>query len=197
MTEAEYYALFEAYARGGAGRARPRRAAGPPGCRPHAGATALRRLSRPSPPPCAAAGQRQALRQQLAATSTREMAQWCNGWWVRQGDGKSIASSCESAPSPPTHPLLRSCTISRTERRLRDFWNGHRATIGVAASVAVLAVFSTLLGLEWWRAAKTCPLALRLHRAAPRNGPTQNQPESPLAHRAEPQLAPVTRCACR
>jgi S1-C subfamily serine protease len=47
--------------------------------------------------------------------------------------------------------------ISRTERRLREFWNGHRATMGVAASVAVLAVFCTLLGLEWWRAAKTQP----------------------------------------
>jgi S1-C subfamily serine protease len=29
--------------------------------------------------------------------------------------------------------------------------------MGVAASVAVLAVFCTLLGLEWWRAAKTQP----------------------------------------
>ena len=38
--------------------------------------------------------------------------------------------------------------ISRTERRLREFWSGHRATVGVAASVAVMAVFATLLGLE-------------------------------------------------
>jgi serine protease Do len=48
-------------------------------------------------------------------------------------------------------------SISRTEQRLREFWSGHRATMGVAASVAVMAVFSTLLGIEWWRAAKTEP----------------------------------------
>ena len=52
------------------------------------------------------------------------------------------------------NPLLR---ISRTERKLREFWGGHRATVGVAASVAILAVFSTLLGLEWWRAAQVRP----------------------------------------
>ncbi|RZK10339.1 MAG: serine protease [Hymenobacter sp.] len=44
-------------------------------------------------------------------------------------------------------------SISRTERRLREFWHGHRATMGVAASVAVMAVFSTLLGLDLWRSA--------------------------------------------
>jgi S1-C subfamily serine protease len=41
--------------------------------------------------------------------------------------------------------------ISRTERRLREFWSGHRATVGVAASVAVMAVFATLLGLDIYR----------------------------------------------
>ncbi|OON70772.1 hypothetical protein B0919_01805 [Hymenobacter sp. CRA2] len=47
----------------------------------------------------------------------------------------------------PDMPVLR---ISRTEQWLREFWHGHRATMGVAASVAVLAVFATLLGLQWW-----------------------------------------------
>lgn len=54
----------------------------------------------------------------------------------------------------PTMPVMR---ISRTEEQLRDFWSGHRATIAVAASVAVLAVFATLLGLEMWRTAQQKP----------------------------------------
>ncbi|KAA9331379.1 trypsin-like peptidase domain-containing protein [Hymenobacter busanensis] len=49
----------------------------------------------------------------------------------------------------PTMPVMH---ISRTEKWLREFWHGHRATMAVAASVAVLAVFGTLLGLEWWKA---------------------------------------------
>jgi S1-C subfamily serine protease len=56
--------------------------------------------------------------------------------------------------APAAVPMLR---ISRVERHLRDFWNGHRATVGVAASVAVLAVFSTLLGLQWWKAYQQKP----------------------------------------
>ena len=52
------------------------------------------------------------------------------------------------------NPMLR---ISRTERKLREFWSGHRATVGVAASVAVMAVFATLLGLDIWRNSKIQP----------------------------------------
>ncbi|SNR75047.1 MULTISPECIES: serine protease [Hymenobacter] len=55
------------------------------------------------------------------------------------------------ATSTAPRPLLR---ISRTEEKLRTFWHGHRATMMVAASVAVLAVFATLLGLEMYRAAQ-------------------------------------------
>ena len=51
----------------------------------------------------------------------------------------------------PTMPTLR---ISRTEQKLREFWQSHRATMMVAASVAVMAVFTTLLGIEWWRASQ-------------------------------------------
>lgn len=47
----------------------------------------------------------------------------------------------------PDMPVLH---ISRTEQWLREFWHGHRATMAVAASVAVMAVFATLLGLQWW-----------------------------------------------
>jgi S1-C subfamily serine protease len=47
----------------------------------------------------------------------------------------------------PDMPVVH---ISRTEQWLREFWHGHRATMGVAASVAVMAVFVTLLGLQWW-----------------------------------------------
>lgn len=62
----------------------------------------------------------------------------------------------ETAPhlTHSVNPMLR---ISRTERRLREFWSGHRATVGVAASVAILAVFSTLLGLDLWRSFRTQP----------------------------------------
>lgn len=49
----------------------------------------------------------------------------------------------------PDMPTLR---ISRTEQWLREFWHGHRATMAVAASVAVIAVFATLLGLQLWNA---------------------------------------------
>ena len=47
----------------------------------------------------------------------------------------------------PDMPVMH---ISRTEQWLREFWHGHRATMAVAASVAVLAVFATLLGLQLW-----------------------------------------------
>ena len=52
------------------------------------------------------------------------------------------------------NPLMPTVHISRLEQTLRTFWSSHRATIGVAASVAILAVFGTLLGIEWWQAAQ-------------------------------------------
>ncbi|GAA3935905.1 serine protease [Hymenobacter algoricola] len=51
-------------------------------------------------------------------------------------------------------PAMPTLYISPVERKLREFWGAHRATMMVAASVAVMAVFATLLGLEWWRAAQ-------------------------------------------
>lgn len=51
------------------------------------------------------------------------------------------------ATDQPQMPVMH---ISRTEQWLREFWHGHRATMAVAASVAVIAVFATLLGLQLW-----------------------------------------------
>ncbi|MBC8083667.1 MAG: trypsin-like peptidase domain-containing protein [Hymenobacter sp.] len=52
------------------------------------------------------------------------------------------------------HPAMPTLHISRTEQKLREFWQSHRATMMVAASVAVMAVFTTLLGIEGWRASQ-------------------------------------------
>ncbi len=149
MTEADYYALFEAYTTGqlaapARANLQARLAADPALALHYADYMELTATLR-------AAGQRQALRQQLTALHAALIP------------GTSVPESAAmlTATVNPLKPLERPAApklhISRTERRLRDFWNGHRATIGVAASVAVLAVFSTLLGLEWWRAAKTAP----------------------------------------
>ena len=151
MTEADYYALFEAYDRGElAAPARAdleaRLAADPALALRYADFAELTATLR-------AAGQRQALRRQLRGIHAAMTA---------PADAAAAPAPMRASRNPdyaPTAlpaaaPKLR---ISRTEQRLREFWTGHRATIGVAASVAIMAVFSTLLGLEWWRAAKTQP----------------------------------------
>ncbi|GAB2858006.1 trypsin-like peptidase domain-containing protein [Hymenobacter ruber] len=136
MTEADYYALFEAYSNGElAGPARAnleaRLAADPALALRYADFSEMTSTLR-------AYGQRQQARQQLrgihaamlAADAPEEMAQPATGL------------------THTVNPMLR---ISRTERKLREFWSGHRATVGVAASVAVMAVFATLLGLDLWK----------------------------------------------
>jgi S1-C subfamily serine protease len=146
MTEADYYALFEAYALGElAGPARAnleaRLAADPALALRYADFTEMTGTLR-------AYGQRQSMRQKLQGMHTAMLA-------AEAPAGLAQDAAAEATTLTHTvNPMLR---ISRTERRLREFWNGHRATMGVAASVAVLAVFCTLLGLEWWRAAKTQP----------------------------------------
>ncbi|SFQ33991.1 S1 family peptidase [Hymenobacter arizonensis] len=146
MTEADYYALFEAYAHGElAGPARAnfeaRLAADPALALRYADFTELTGTLR-------AYGQRQNTRQKLQGLHAAMLA-------AETPEEQSTEAAAEKSPLTHTvNPMLR---ISRTERVLREFWNGHRATMGVAASVAVLAVFATLLGLEWWRAAKTQP----------------------------------------
>ena len=142
MTEADYYALFEAYAHGElAGPARAnleaRLAADPALALRYADFAELTDTLR-------AQGQRQQLRQQLRGLHAAMV---------------SANKPAEKTAAQPTlthsvNPMLR---ISRTERRLREFWSGHRATVGVAASVAVMAVFATLLGLDIYRNSKIQP----------------------------------------
>ncbi|TPG62902.1 S1C family serine protease [Hymenobacter nivis] len=145
QTESDYYALFEAYERGElAPPARTgleaRLAADPDLALRYADFSELTGTLR-------AVGQRRALRQQLRGLHAEMLA--------AATEKQPVADAPAPGPLRATvNPLLR---ISRTERVLREFWSGHRATVGVAASVAVLAVFGSLLGLEWWRAANTKP----------------------------------------
>ena len=146
MTEADYYALFEAYADGElAGPARAnfeaRLAADPALALRYADFTEMAGTLR-------AYGQRQNVRQRLRDIHTAMLA---------ADAPEELPTPAANEPGKLTHsvnPLLR---ISRTERKLREFWNGHRATVGVAASVAVMAVFATLLGLDIYRNSKVQP----------------------------------------
>ena len=137
QTEADYYALFEAYQRGEL--AADVRAS-------------LEARLRAEP------------RLQQLYAEYLELTGTLRGYAERRRNRQTISFlhtamlAADAAPaaeeaSPLTvsvHPRLR---ISRTEQKLREFWGGHRATVGVAASVAVLAVMGTLLGLQTWRAA--------------------------------------------
>ncbi|MBD2723754.1 S1 family peptidase [Hymenobacter armeniacus] len=138
MTEADYYALFEAYADGElAGPARAsleaRMAADPDFALRYADFTELTGTLR-------AYRQRQQAREQLRGIHAAMLA----------AETPEAAPAAEQ-PAKLTHTVNPMLRISRTERRLREFWSGHRATVGVAASVAVMAVFATLLGLDIWR----------------------------------------------
>ena len=142
MTEADYYALFEAYSTGEL--AAPARAdlearlsADPNLALRYADFTELTATMR-------AYGQRQRAQQQLRGIHAAMLA----------ADAPAAMDAPAGQLTHTVHPILR---ISRTERRLRAFWSGHRATVGVAASVAVMAVFATLLGLDIWRNAKIQP----------------------------------------
>ncbi|GAA4352290.1 hypothetical protein GCM10023185_11800 [Hymenobacter saemangeumensis] len=143
-TEADYYALFEAYDRGElAAPARAdleaRLAADPALALRYADFVELTSTLR-------AFGQRQATRRKLRGIHAAMLAP--------EAADEPLAASVASPLTRSVNPMLR---ISRTEQALRNFWNGHRATIGVAASVAILAVFGSLLGVEMWRASKTQP----------------------------------------
>lgn len=132
-TEADYYALFEAYQRGelpepARTELAARLAADPVFARHYADFNTLAGSLH-------AYGQRQALRTKLTSIQAEVDAEALQDTTLDTG--------------VPTMPTLH---ISPVERRLREFWGSHRATIAVAASVAVLAVFATLLGIEWWRA---------------------------------------------
>ncbi len=142
MTEADYYALFEAYATGAL--AAPARAdlearlsADPTLALRYADFTELTGTLR-------ALGQRQQARQQLRGIHDAMLA-------------AEAPAELLAAAGPLTYTVNPMLRISRTERKLREFWSGHRATVGVAASVAVMAVFATLLGLDLWKTAQTQP----------------------------------------
>ena len=142
MTEADYYALFESYTDGElAGPARANLeahlAADPALALRYADFAEMTGTLR-------SYGQHQQMRQQLQGIHTAMLT----------AEAPEEITQPEMGLTHSVNPMLR---ISRTEQRLREFWSGHRATVGVAASVAILAVFSTLLGLEWWRAAKIQP----------------------------------------
>ena len=147
MTEADYYALFEAYAHGElAGPARAnleaRLAADPALALRFADFTEMTDTLR-------AYGQRQTARQQLRGIHA--------GMLAAEEPEVIVTPGIAEEPSKLTHTVNPMLRISRTERRLREFWSGHRATVGVAASVAILAVFCTLLGLDLWRTANIKP----------------------------------------
>jgi serine protease Do len=140
QTEADYYALFEAYQRG-------ELAAG-------ARADLEARLSADP-----RLGQRYAEFEELTGTlrtyaERRRTRQMLGGLHTAMlaADAEPAAET-EKLAGGLSYSVNPRLSISRTERRLREFWSGHRATMGVAASVAVMAVFSTLLGLEAYRTA--------------------------------------------
>ncbi|SHJ37616.1 serine protease, S1-C subfamily, contains C-terminal PDZ domain [Hymenobacter daecheongensis DSM 21074] len=137
-TEADYYALFDAYQQGGLPATERadlerRLAADPAFARQYADFAALTTTLH-------AYGERLSTRRKLHAIQADMDAEAA----VRQ-TGETLQTSI------PTMPTVY---ISPVERKLRQFWGAHRATMMVAASVAVMAVFTTLLGLEWWRAAQ-------------------------------------------
>jgi S1-C subfamily serine protease len=145
QTEADYYALFEAYQRG-------ELAAG-------ARASLEARLSA-EPRLHQLYSEFQDLTGTLGAYAERRRTrQLISG--LHEAMLAAEASPAPAAAPALTHSVNPMLRISRTERRLREFWSGHRATVGVAASVAVLAVFSTLLGIDLWRSANLPATGLR------------------------------------
>jgi S1-C subfamily serine protease len=133
QTEADYYALFEAYQQGEL-----------------------------------AADARASLEARLSAeprlhqlyTEYLELTGTLHGYAERRRTRQKISAlhtaMLAAEATPAEEPVLKASVnprlrISRTEQKLREFWNGHRATMGVAASVAILAVFGTLLGIQAWQ----------------------------------------------
>ncbi|UOQ73578.1 S1C family serine protease [Hymenobacter cellulosilyticus] len=137
-TEADYYALFEAYQTGGLtamerADLERRLAADPDFAQNFADFSQLTSTLH-------GYGERLATRRKLHAIQADMDAEAA----VRL-DGETLETG---------NLLMPQVYISPVERKLRQFWGNHRATAMVAASVAVLAVFATLLGLEWWRTAQ-------------------------------------------
>lgn len=136
MTEADYYALFDAYQSGklvGTERANLERrlTADPSFAQRYYDFQELTTT-------LTSYGERLATRQKLQAIQAEIDAEEDAETTIETGN--------------PNMPVMH---ISPIERKLREFWGAHRATMAVAASVAIMAVFVTLLGIEWWRASKS------------------------------------------
>jgi len=142
QTEADYYALFEAYQRGELGAGARASLEARLGAEPRFQQLHQEFLELTGT--LHAYGERRRTRLKISGLHEAMLA-------------AEAAPLVETAPPALTHSVNPMLRISRTERRLREFWSGHRATVGVAASVAVLAVFCTLLGLDLWRSARTQP----------------------------------------
>ena len=143
QTEADYYALFEAYQRG------------------ELAADARASLE-------ARLGAEPRLRQLYAEFG--ELTSTLAAYGARRRNRRAISGLHEAMLAAEVTPVFTEkqagglsyavnprLGLSRTEQKLREFWGGYRATVGVAASVAVLAVFGTLLGLEAYRTSPTQP----------------------------------------
>jgi S1-C subfamily serine protease len=137
MTEADYYALFDAYRNGelaGPQRANlERRLAADPNFAQRF--TDFEELTST----LSSYGERLATRQKLRAFQAEMDAE-------------------EETVVETGNPNMPHLHISPMEQKLRDFWGAHRATMAVAASVAIMAVFVTLLGMEWWRTSQSSSL---------------------------------------
>ncbi|MGI4740277.1 MAG: S1C family serine protease [Janthinobacterium lividum] len=141
QTEADYYALFEAYQRG-------ELAAGARASL-EARLGAEQRLSQlyaeylDLTGTLAAYGERRRTRHTISGLHEAMLA------------AEATPAFEEKEAGGLTYAVNPRLSLSRTEQKLREFWSGHRATVGVAASVAVLAVFSTLTGLSLWHSYNT------------------------------------------
>ncbi|WP_324673323.1 serine protease [Hymenobacter sp. GOD-10R] len=136
MTEADYYALFDAYRNGelaGAERANlERRLAADPSF-----------------------AQRYYDFEELTETLTNYGERLATRQKLRAIQAEIDEEETMVETGNPNMPVMH---ISPMERKLREFWGAHRATMAVAASVAILAVFVTLLGMEWWRTSQSSSL---------------------------------------
>ncbi|RZK14245.1 MAG: serine protease [Hymenobacter sp.] len=146
QTEADYYALFEAYQRGELA----------------AGARADLEARLNADPRL---GQRYAEFEELTSTlraygERRRTRQLLGGLHTAMLAAEAAPATADQPAGGLSYSVNPRLHISRTERRLREFWSGHRATVGVAASVAVMAVFSTLLGLQAYHNSQNQPSVL-------------------------------------
>ena len=137
QTEADYYALFEAYQRGELAAGARASLEARLGAEPRLGQLYAEFTELTGT--LTAYGERRRNRQIISSLHEDMLAaEIAPAFAEKQAGGLSYAVNSR-------------LSLSHTEQKLREFWSGHRATVGVAASVAVLAVFGTLLGLEAYR----------------------------------------------